>query len=87
MTVRVEFYGIARRRSGVESLDVEAANLGELFAQVAERLPALSTTCFANGRLKDGYLANINGQQFASAVETPLDDGDTVLILSADAGG
>lgn len=85
--VRVEFYGMARQRAGVTSLDVQAANLQEVFAALNRQLPHFADVCLHNGRLRPDYLANINGRQFTSDLNTSLEDGDAVLILSADAGG
>lgn len=87
MTVRVEFYGIPRQRAGVEALEVEAATLGEVFTQLQRQLPALAADCFDEGRLAAGCIANINGRQFTRDANFPLQAGDAVLLLSADAGG
>ena len=87
MTVHVEFFGIPRQRAGVASVDVEADSLGEVVRQLAGRFPRLAKTCLESDRLKSGYTANINGRSFTTDPATPLNDGDSVLILSADAGG
>lgn len=87
MSIRVEFYGIARQRAGVEFLEVDGATLGDVYDQLHAQLPGFSTACLADGKLRSGYLANINGRTFASARDTPLSTGDAVLFLSADAGG
>jgi len=86
-SIRVEFYGIPRRRAGVASLDVAASNLEEAFEQIAAALPAMAESCLAHGRLQPGYLANLNGTRFTTDPSTPLNSGDTLLILSADVGG
>jgi len=85
--IRVEFYGIPRERAGVASIDVEAGDLGEALLQVGHAVPELAESCIKDGRLLAGYLANINGQTFTSDPSTPLHPGDSVLILSVDAGG
>lgn len=87
MSVRVEFYGIVRQRAGVESVDVEAATLGEALEQVGARLPELARHCLDKGHLRPGYLANVNGDRFTADLGTPLCAGDSVLVLSVDAGG
>lgn len=87
MTIRIEFYGIPRRRAGIESIEVEAADLGSALRQLAVRLPEFARACLSGDRLQAGYLANINGRLFATDPSTLLEPGDTVLILSADAGG
>ena len=87
MTVRIEFYGIARRRAGVPSIEVEATTLTEALHAAAVALPDFADDCLDGDRLRPDYLANVNGREFTSGSKTPLQDGDTVLILSADAGG
>ncbi len=87
MTIRIEFYGIPKQRSGVDAIDVEAATLGEAFQQLSAQLPRFAEACLAEGRLQPSFLANINGENFTTDLQTHLESGDTVLILSADAGG
>ena len=87
MSVRVEFYGIARQRAGVESIDVDASCLSEMIDRLSACLPRLAESCFDDQRLRPGYLANINGRNFTTDPNMPLSDGDCVMILSADAGG
>jgi molybdopterin converting factor small subunit len=91
MPIRIELYGIARRRAGVEQATFEAtaegARLGDLLRELQARYPALAPECLADGRLQRGFVANRNGEQFLSDPNAMLDDGDVLLILSADAGG
>lgn len=87
MSVTIEFFGIARRRAGIERLDVEAVTLGEALDRVTERLPESTGEFLREGRLAAGYLASRNGRQFISDRSAPLADGDSLLILSADVGG
>jgi molybdopterin converting factor small subunit len=85
--IRIEFYGIPRKRAGVDSIDVEAATLQEALSGAVAYSPALLACCTADGRLKPGYVANVNGRTFVQDSSTPLDDGDSLLLMSADAGG
>jgi len=87
MPVRIELYGIPRQRAGVDGLDVEAENLGTALEMLAAAVPDFARSCLEQGRLKTGYIANLNGHSFTSDPRTPLADGDSLLILSADAGG
>jgi molybdopterin converting factor small subunit len=87
MTVRVEFFGLARRHAGCASIDVEAATLGEAIARVGEALPDVASTCFTGQSLSSGYLANVNGTEFTRDPESKLEPGDSLLILSTDMGG
>lgn len=87
MSVRIEFYGIPRQRAGVDGVDVEAADLGTALERLVAAVPRFARSCLEGGRLKSGYVANLNGHSFTSDPRTPLADGDSLLILSADAGG
>ena len=64
MMVRVELFGIPRRRAGVEAIDIEADDLGGVLQELAQRLPVLCDVCLEGDRLKAGYLVNINGETF-----------------------
>lgn len=87
MAVTVEFFGIPRQRAGVASTMVEAGVLEDVLKSLAEQFPRLAEACFDGGRLRSGYLANLNGARFVSDPQTGLQPGDQILILSADAGG
>lgn len=87
MPIRIELYGIPRHRAGTSALEVDARTLGDALAIAGRRLPGLAETCLDGGRLRSGFLANINGRKFVSDPATPLSAGDCVLILSSDAGG
>ena len=84
--MQVEFLGVPRQRAGISELDMEAATLGQLITALAEQVPSLQELITAD-RLRPGFVANLNGDRFVSDPETPLNDHDHVLILSADAGG
>jgi hypothetical protein len=61
--------------------------LGDVFRDLARRFPALAETCIQERCLRPGFTANLKGERFTTAPETPLNDGDTVLLMSLDAGG
>jgi molybdopterin converting factor small subunit len=82
----VEFLGVPRQRAGVAELVVDASTLGQLLETLADRLPSLSELIDGD-RLHASFAANLNGDEFISDPQTPLDANDCVLILSADAGG
>lgn len=86
-TITVEFFGIPRQRAGIEAVCAQAAPLGQVLAELQSRFSRFAETCLADGRLKPGYLANLNGERFVTDPATPLAPGDELLILSADAGG
>ena len=84
--MHVEFFGVPRERAGVSELEVHADTLGQLLGRLAERMPSLSEI-IQRDRLHPAFVANLNGDRFVTEPETPLRAGDSVLILSADAGG
>jgi molybdopterin converting factor small subunit len=84
--MHVEFLGVPRQRAGISKLDVQANTLGQLLGTLAAQIPSLSEL-IAVDRLHSSFVANLNGDRFVSDPETPLGEGDCVLILSADAGG
>ena len=87
MTVRVEFYGIPRARAGVAAIELEATRFDDALRILSVRLPEFARHCLEAGRLRPSFLANLNGRRFLVDLATPLEDGDSLLILSADVGG
>ncbi len=85
--IRVEFFGLARAVVGVEAVDVDAETIGQATSQLALRFPKLAAGCFRDGRPAPGWLFNINGHAFTSDISDALAEGDTLLLLPADAGG
>jgi molybdopterin converting factor small subunit len=82
----VEFLGIPRERAGISEIEVEGATLGQVLGALSARCPGLSELITAEG-LHSSIVANLNGDEFVSALDTPLAQGDRLLILSSDAGG
>ncbi len=87
MPVTVEFFGIARQRAGVARVEINAASVGEAFDRLSPQLPEWADECLSDGQLKPLYLANLNSRTFVTDRSQPLQDGDHLLILAADAGG
>jgi molybdopterin converting factor small subunit len=91
MTIRVEFFGIARQRAGVAELSLALERpevaLADVLSQVAARVPDLGDEWIADGRLHASLTANLDGLRFVSDPATIICDGQNLLILSADAGG
>jgi molybdopterin converting factor small subunit len=85
--VIVEFFGVPRARAGRPELHVHAATVAEALAAVAESCPQLASLCQSDGRLSPHYLLSLDGQRFVTDLAQPLQPGDRVLLLSADAGG
>ena len=83
----MEFFGIVRTRAENEFIEIEASTVAGAIAGISTRLPDVAGLCFDNGCLKPGYLININGTKFTSHGCRTLRDGDTLLLMSSDAGG
>jgi molybdopterin converting factor small subunit len=87
MSVTVEFFGVARLHTGVSSVQIEAADLEQAIRRIGERFPELEGKLVQDGRLLSSFCANLNGRRFVSDPGAVLAPGDSLLILSADAGG
>ena len=91
MAIRVEFFGIARQRAGISELSLDlrqaTASLGHVLDQVAARLPELGRVLVVEGRLHPSLTANLDGARFVHDPAILIRDGQSLLILSADAGG
>jgi molybdopterin converting factor small subunit len=87
MQVVVELFGIPRARAGLAQTSAVGENLGDVLANLATRFPQLAETCIEGRALRSGYIANLGAERFVTSPETPLSEGDTILLLSLDAGG
>jgi sulfur-carrier protein len=92
MVIRVEFYGIARQWAGVANVCVEMpvaqTTLGQLIVHVGESIASSGERPITNGGvLHETLVANLDGARFISDPDTPIREGQCLLILSADAGG
>ena len=91
MTIRVELFGIPRVRAGVGQTSVLAgrssATIAEVLDAVAQQVPGFAGGCLDNGMLRDGIVANIDGERFEPSPDSIITESQTLLILSADAGG
>lgn len=88
----VELFGVARLTAKVAAVPLTlppGATLRDAFAGLAEQIPALVGSVLTSDRngLTSGYGCNVNGTLFTRDPATPLYSGDSVLILSNDAGG
>ena len=85
--VRVELFGIARLRAGVSQVVVEATTLGGALTEAAREVPELEGVVLSQGRVLPAHRVSLNGERFLEDPETPLLDGDFLLLISADVGG
>jgi molybdopterin-guanine dinucleotide biosynthesis protein A len=89
-SVRVEFFDVARIRAGAAFVDVEGRTLGEALADAASRCPGIVPEIVADpavGALSPHFRASLGGRLFVDAPSTPLAEGDSVLLINAQAGG
>ena len=91
MSIQVELFGIPRLRAGkaivLIDTDQDSLQLREVLARLAQSCPELESECIEDGRMKEGYIANLDGQQFVSDPDCRVHSGRSLLIMSADAGG
>ncbi len=92
LTCTVELFGLARllgKTSEVSLVLPEEATLSHVFSALAERLPTLVGPVVTpeRNRLTSGNACNINGKDFVRDPGIKVHPGDSILILSADAGG
>jgi molybdopterin converting factor small subunit len=90
MVIRVEFFGVARRRTRTATAMVPVAGptaLGTLLSCLAQQFPQWAAECLDGDRLRNGYIANVDGRRFVSDPHELIEDNAALLVMSADAGG
>ena len=87
MNVTFEFFGLARRRSGCDTLQVEARTVGAALVALETACPALSGSVLEAGGISPHYRLSLNAREFITDPERVLEDGDRLIVLSAEAGG
>lgn len=86
-SIAIELFGVPKLRAGQARREVEATRIGDALGELARACPALSGTVILGDRLHPAYRLNLNGVRFVDDPETPLGEGDVLLLLAADAGG
>jgi molybdopterin-guanine dinucleotide biosynthesis protein A len=87
-----ELFGVARIVAGTAEVRLALpadATLSDAFAALAEKLPALVGRVIDSDRrgLVSGYTCNVNGLDFVRDSQAAIASGDSIIIMSADAGG
>jgi hypothetical protein len=85
--IAIELYGMPRLRAGVGRLDVEATTVAEALLGLLRAFPTLEGSVLQGRGVHPAYRLSINGDRFVTNLETPLEDGDALLVLTADIGG
>lgn len=86
----IELFGVAQLLAGQRQLSFTlppGATLRELFAALVDRVPALAGSVIVPSGLTEGYACSVNGLSFVRSPDTRVAPGDSIVILSADAGG
>lgn len=91
----VELFGVARLKANTAQVPLvlrAEAKLKDALAALATACPqlvgpVLSSDKIGSPALLSGYACNVNGKHFIKDAHTPIQAGDSLLILSSDAGG
>ncbi len=87
MRITFELYGTARSRAGTDRVQVEGRTLGDALLGLEAACPSLAGSVVEGGRLGSHYRLSVNGRRFTSDPARVLSEGDTLIVLSAAAGG
>lgn len=91
MTITVEFFGIPRARAGVDHVTVfsdrQSAPLCDVLSEVAKLCPDFASACLDGNQLREGFIVSIDGQCFVRDESKTIYGGQSILLLSSDAGG
>jgi molybdopterin-guanine dinucleotide biosynthesis protein A len=92
VSCRVELLGVARLVGRTSEVPIElpaGSSMSEVFAALAHKVPSLVGRVIRYDRrgLVEGYACNLNGLEFIRSPAARVASGDSILILSSDAGG
>ncbi len=85
--IRCELFGVPRLRAGTDLVVLRARRLGGAIDGLVRAHPALAALLDPDGSLHRAYRVSLNGDRFVRDRDTPLAEGDTLLVLAADVGG
>ncbi|HXG21188.1 MAG TPA: NTP transferase domain-containing protein [Methylomirabilota bacterium] len=88
----IELFGVARLKAKTNQIALQllpSATVTDALTALANACPALLGAVIAPDMqaLLPGHACNLNGLEFIKDYNTPIHDGDHLLILSSDAGG
>jgi molybdopterin-guanine dinucleotide biosynthesis protein A len=88
----VELFGVARLITQTRQVSLalpSGATFSQVFAALGEKLPVLVGRVISpdGSSLVNGYACNVNGLEFVRTSAAKVNPGDSIVILSADAGG
>ena len=85
--IAIEFYGVPRLRAETRLVRLEASTVGQALRELGRICPALEGSVLRQGTIHEAFKLSLNGERFVSDPETFLNEGDVLLLLSADVGG
>jgi molybdopterin converting factor small subunit len=85
--ITIEFFGVPRLRAGTSSVQLDAVTLASALGGLGRICPALLGTVLTGESVHSAYCVCLNGERFLTDPATPLEDGDVLLVMSADVGG
>ena len=90
--IQVELFGVPRLRSGRREVGLalpREVSRQQVVCALAEACPALVGNALREDRsdLQEGYVFNHNGRSFIGGDNISLQPGDSLLLLSSQAGG
>ncbi len=85
--VRIELFGVPQLKAQRNAVEVDAQTLGGAMRALGATCPALLGTVVRNGTLGEEYVIALNGRNVTLDPNTVLNEGDVLVLLSAQAGG
>lgn len=86
--IRIEFYGITRLLTKTSITTIQADNTTELIEIMAQTYPDLIGTVIVKQRLHPAFRLVRNTTDFIENDDSvTLNEGDTIMVINADAGG
>ena len=91
MKICAEFFGAVRLRTETAKkqfeFDEPTIPLSDVLTALTNEYPRLTPDCISEGNLQPAFAINLNGERFVRDLSVRLCDGDSILLMSADAGG
>jgi len=83
--VKVKLFGLFRLDTGIKEMDAEAACVKELYPALLEEAKRKKPSTRITAKDIDGCIILVNGK--AAKKNSPLKDGDEVMLMSPVCGG
>ena len=83
--VKVKLFGLFRLDTGIKEMDAEAACVKELYPLLLDEAKKKNASTKITAKDIDGCIILVNGK--AAKKNSPLHDGDEVMLMSPVCGG